>query len=65
MPEFWIHFRLVLKMYQHQHLIQEILADAKIQKKLKDKASEIDHPYHQYNEYIEFLCPELDGKLIA
>ncbi|MDQ9022029.1 hypothetical protein RFI02_13050 [Acinetobacter sichuanensis] len=65
MPEFWTHFRLVLKTYQHQHLIQEVLADAKIQKKLKDKASEIDHPNHQYNEYIEFLCPKLDGKLIA
>lgn len=65
MPEFWTHFRLVLKTYQHQHLVQEILADAKIQKKLKDKASEIDNPDHQYNTYIEFLCPELDGKLIA
>lgn len=65
MPKFWMHFRLVLKTYQHQDLVKDILNDAKIQQKLKDKSAEIDHPEHQYNSYLEFLCPELDGKLIG
>ncbi len=65
MPEFWTHFRLVLKTYQQHHLVRDMLDDAKIKLKIQDKKSQIDTPNHQYNAYIEFLCPNLDGKLIA
>lgn len=64
-PRYWIHFRLILKTYEHISLCNEILKDFKIQKKIKDKQSLIKDPKHLHNTYIEFLCPELNGRLIA
>jgi len=64
-PRYWTHFRLILKNYKHISLSNEILEDPKIQKKIEDKQSFIKDPNHLHNTYIEFLCPELDGRLIA
>ncbi|MFI8145036.1 hypothetical protein [Acinetobacter sp. ABJ_C5_2] len=64
-PEYWKHFRLVLKIYTHQELIGEILKDKKIQIKIEKKKSFIENPSHLHNTYIEFLCPEFNGRLIS
>lgn len=65
MPEYWKHFRLVLKIYNHKNLIDEILNDEKIKIKLIKKKEFIDNPVHEHNKYIEFLCPEFQGRLIS
>lgn len=64
-PNYWTHFRLILKVYKHFSLIEEILNDSKVKNKIVEKQSYINNPNHFYNVYIEFLCPELGGRLIA
>lgn len=64
-PEFWKHFKLVIKIYGHAELLSEIIKDPKIQKKINLKKEMIDNPNHEYNNYIEFLCPKFDGRLIG
>ena len=64
-PNYWKHFRLVLKIYNHKKLTQDILSDEKIKNKLNKKKDLIEKPAHENNIYIEFLCPRFQGRLIS
>ena len=64
-PNYWTHFRLVLKVYNHKKLTQDILSDEKIKNKIDKKKDLIENPTHEHNIYIEFLCPKFQGRLIS
>lgn len=64
-PELWKHFMMILKVYDHHEPLAQLKADEKIVAKFREKKALIDQVDHEYNKLLEFLCPRLDGRLIA
>lgn len=61
---FWQHFYGIVGLYHHKESLERRdHAKRKLVEKKRAEAKEIE-PIHSYNKFIEFLCPELNGRIL-
>lgn len=61
---FWQHFYGITCLYQHkENLERKDNAKKKLAEEKRAEAKQIE-PIHDYNRFIEFLCPKLTGRIL-
>lgn len=63
-PEFWQHFYGIICLHGHKtSLKRKSKRKEELTQEKRDKA-ELLAPLHDYNKFIEFLCPLMEGRLL-
>lgn len=64
-PQFLMHFRLTLRHYGHDHLLQEQDSNGKWAAKLNKHKTNPTEPDRTYDRFVEFLVPAFEGRLVG